>query len=433
MRSIHSFLALFICLSCCAANNAQAQEPVETVQSATSNYWYPVFVKGKLGYIDSQGKLRINAELERVEPYKLENVTTDFIKADIGGKVALFNRSAKMIIDAKYGDIVVDTAVRLIRVSQPEEGSYTFMDDLIGFVDYQGRTVIPVSYHTQFFNAGYRFQEGLWCFEKDKLQGYMDKVGRVVIAPQFHAAYDFTNGMAAVQKDENGGWGYIDKSGKYVINASFASAGAFDEAGYALVKIKADDPTMSIINNKGKLIAKNIPYQATSSYLNTVEFHNGLFVVYDTVKKKYGYMDHNGKLATPMQFDYAEDFTKDGRALVNVGCITEGKGWLASHKGGKWGFIDVRGKMTTPYFRAEDASVFVEGLSPVKMNGLWGFVNEKGEVAIEPQWLERPSYFDGGLARVYEKSKLPSTDKYKKYMAIGYINKQGNYVWKIQE
>jgi len=47
--------------------------------------------------------------------------------------------------------------------------------------------------------------EGKW--------GYVDKTCKVVIKPQFNAAWDFSEGMAAVLGDK---LGYIDKTGKYV-------------------------------------------------------------------------------------------------------------------------------------------------------------------------------------------------------------------------
>jgi len=89
--------------------------------------------------------------------------------------------------------------------------------------------------------------------------------------------------------------------------------------------------------------------------------------------------------------------------------------------------------MVIPYFRAEEVGNFSEGMAPVKINGLWGFIDSKGGIAIEPQWKERPGFFEGGLARVYEKSAVKGDKSYVTYMKIGYVDKSGKYVWAIQE
>jgi|GEM_PF-2541869 len=409
----------------------QAQDAVATV--AKPDYWYPVVVKGKMGYIDNAGNLRINAELERVETYLLENVKGPFIKATIDGKTGVFDRAAKSIVPVQYSSIYIDEDSKLIRVSKEDPSSMFSIGGLNGFVDYEGKEVIPVRYKTQLFNGGYSFQEGLWCYEENDKQGYMDKSGVVQIKPSFYAASDFKNGLAAAQPVEKGGYGYIDKKGSFKISPQFYSAGDFNANGFAVVKIKETDPTLSIINSKGKFIAKNLPYRLIGGVMSTPEFYNGLITALDTVKNKYGFIDESGKLAIPLQYDYAENFEKDGLAIVNVGSVTEGKGWMATHTGGKWGFIDVKGNMVIPYFRAEQVGIFAEGMAAVKINGLWGFIDSKGEIAIEPQWKERPGFFEGGFARVYEKSAVKGDKSYVTYMKIGYIDKSGKYLWEIQE
>ena len=408
-----------------------AQDPVEAV--ARPDYWYPVVVKGKMGYMDNTGQLRISAELDRLETYLLENVKDQLIKVTVDGKMGLFDRAAKQILPIQYSSIYIDVDSRLIRISKEDPSSMFSIGGISGFVNYEGKEVIPVRYKTQMFNGGYSFQEGLWCYEENDKQGYMDKNGVVQIKPSFYAASDFKNGLAAAQTTAQGGYGYIDKKGSFKISPQFYSAGDFNAAGFALVRIKESDPTYSIINNKGKFIAKNLPYRLIGAVMSTPEFYNGLITALDTVRNKYGFIDENGKLAIPLQFDYAENFDKDGLAIVNTGSVTEGKGWMATHTGGKWGFIDVKGNMVIPYFRAEEVGNFSEGMAPVKINGLWGFIDSKGGIAIEPQWKERPGFFEGGLARVYEKSAVKGDKSYVTYMKIGYVDKSGKYVWAIQE
>jgi len=75
----------------------------------------------------------------------------------------------------------------------------------------------------------------LFLIKQNDKYGYIDKTGRIVIAPQFQKADNFSNEFANVQVD--GKWGYIDKSGKIVIRPQFDEAKAFNEA---LAGVKVD-------------------------------------------------------------------------------------------------------------------------------------------------------------------------------------------------
>ena len=74
--------------------------------------------------------------------------------------------------------------------------------------------------------------------------GYMDKTGKMAIAPKFSAAKNFSEGLAAVALfgDHEGhspvfwSWVYIDKTGKVIIPTEFRDAKSFSE-GLAPVMI----------------------------------------------------------------------------------------------------------------------------------------------------------------------------------------------------
>jgi hypothetical protein len=54
-------------------------------------------------------------------------------------------------------------------------------------------------------------QDGRW--------GYIDRAGRFVIAPKFDDAWDFSDGLARVER--RGRVGYIDRRGRFVVPATF--------------------------------------------------------------------------------------------------------------------------------------------------------------------------------------------------------------------
>lgn len=74
--------------------------------------------------------------------------------------------------------------------------------------------------------------------------GYVDSQGKMVIAPDYREALRFTEGLAAVLKNDK--WGYIDHGGNFVIKPQFDKASPFSE-GLACVGIydTSNDPKYS--------------------------------------------------------------------------------------------------------------------------------------------------------------------------------------------
>ena len=108
---------------------------------------------------------------------------------------------------------------------------------------------------------------------------------------------------------------------------------------------------------------------------------SGLFVV--TQNGRVGYIDREGEVVIPPQFDRAYGFT-DGLAVVEIG--------------GRYGYIDEEGRFAiNPRF--DDAFSFYEGLAAFKAGDRMGYLDRDGEVVIPPQF-EDAGDFKQGLARV---------------------------------
>lgn len=97
-----------------------------------------------------------------------------------------------------------------------------------GFIDKNGKIIIA----PQFDNAD-SFSEGLAEVEQNGKSGYIDKGGNIVIPIQFDNACPFFEGLASVSI--NGKWGSIDKTGKIVITPQFDDWYSFNE-GLAFVE-----------------------------------------------------------------------------------------------------------------------------------------------------------------------------------------------------
>jgi hypothetical protein len=72
------------------------------------------------------------------------------------------------------------------------------------------------------------FKEGMAPFRaKDKLFGFMDPTGEIVVPATFKSIGYFSNGLAWAKTTE-GQVGFIDKQGKWVIEPKFLAANDFD-------------------------------------------------------------------------------------------------------------------------------------------------------------------------------------------------------------
>ncbi|MHB8833316.1 MAG: WG repeat-containing protein [Desulfobacteria bacterium] len=79
-----------------------------------------------------------------------------------------------------------------------------------GFINRQGNWMIP-----SLFEDAYGFSEGLSAVEvKGGLIGFIDCLGKIVIAPKWKLAGYFNKGIASVSDGHE--WAYIDKFGKYI-------------------------------------------------------------------------------------------------------------------------------------------------------------------------------------------------------------------------
>lgn len=178
--------------------------------------------------------------------------------------------------------------------------------------------------------------------------GYIDKLGVMVISPQFVLPSDFHEGLAYTTP------GFIDHSGKVVIPGHFTSAKAFS-GGVAPVQV--DFKGWGYIDKSGAMLAQPVfdsaePIQDGRGLVK----QNGL----------YGYVDSSGSLVILPQFENALPFS-EGRAAVQ--------------KDGKWGFIDSSGAVIIAN-RFDGAQSFHDGFATVAVGSHTVIIDSHGaEVA----------------------------------------------------
>ncbi len=143
--------------------------------------------------------------------------------------------------------------------------------------------------------------EALRAVELNGLWGYIDSQGREVIPLHYNWVDDFREGRAVVRLDEN--FGLLDKEGSEVLPAVFESIDWFPEYG---VVQAAYDGKVGLYDRDGQeILPMSYDWVGPMGPLVLVR-REGLC----------GYIYPNGELAIPLQYDDAYDFDQQGKALV---------------------------------------------------------------------------------------------------------------------
>ena len=326
---------------------------------------------------------------------------------------------------------------------------------LWGLIDSNGRVVVQ----PRFLNVGKigydwnpAFSDGLAPVNLNGNWGYIDTSGKIAIRPQFHIAHRFSDGLARVTGADLR-VGYIDRTGVFQIPPKYCYAGEGGDFSEGLAAVHNAE-TCGWISHSGPISPQTFYLiekdgRPVFTGLNASGFREGLSPV--RIGKKYGYMDHTGKLLINARFDMAWQFA-EGLAVVQTGdwhsfidrsgkVVIRGSKYLDVHdsfteglarfrKGTKFGFIDRSGKVVVPPIY-DNAGNFSEGLAAVNVGqdlngegGKWGYIDKTGHVVIDLQFI-RAEPFHNGIAMTGDPHLIKSE--------LAYIDRTGRYVWRGSE
>jgi hypothetical protein len=292
----------------------------------------------------------------------------------------------------------------------------------------------------------------------NKLWGYADPTGKLVIPAQFDAAHPFTaDGLAEIKR--GGHWGMIDRQGRevippltsYQVPSQDGRAGVCVDDGQAI-------PGLSILGPKpgqrtqvqGTICgyldttgALAIPFEYNwihpfkegvapasiskpSTYCPAVDLgratmyglldtkgtvlvpfetcyigpsENGWSrVVYDSPSSNVqhvGFVDREGHVVLPkMPYDFAAEHWSEDRLPVR--------------SGNRWGFVDRKGNLAVP-IRYDDVFGFSDGRARVQLGNKWGFIDPNGQVVV-PVTAEYASDFSEQLGCVGSGDRIAFID-----------------------
>ena len=374
------------CLFIIAASCAWGEDPPSQGSGVASPssppvMLFPIVKDGKWGYMNEKGKVVIEPKYQLAWDFSegLATVALDALRGYI-------DQTGNLVIPTKFG-WAGKFCEGLARVNFHKGRFGTHIEWYravagVGFIDKTGKTVTQEAYSTGLSDfsegvawivggyigkdgkkipfegeEGSRFSEGMAAARKGSLWGYIDHSMKFVVQPEFTAAREFSEGLAAVmipgtpppedanalkdwQKNVKSKWGFIDKTGKVVIPGQFVDAGRFSEGRAPVL------PELDVQDAGG----------SSSGSLS------------GGAGKTWGYVDKDGIMAVKPQFDYAWPFSEGfGRVLV----------------GGKFGYVDKNGKFAVEP-KYDTAWEFSKGLARVGMGDKEGYINHDGKYVWEP-------------------------------------------------
>jgi hypothetical protein len=326
--------ALVLC-SACNENKPIPEGGTDSPPSAGERL-YPVFAAGQYGFMDKAGNLQVPciydeafefreglARVSKGERYFFIDAGGVEVIKDLGpcspyfangllrvqadGKWGYCDRTGAMVISPRFdtaSDFSDSRALVSIKASYKSPWEKE-VDVTRGYIDKTGKLVIsrPGTYGLS------PFSEGLAAFYEKAGEpcGYMDKEGKVVIAPAFDRALPFSEGMAAVA--QGGKWGYINAKGVIVIEPRFSRAESFREG---LAPIKSDGK-WGLVEKSGKVVL-----EPSFDALGRVSEGVAAFRIGDDKSGKWGYVNTAGQVIVDSLFDDASAFDQ-GLAQVRVG------------------------------------------------------------------------------------------------------------------
>lgn len=295
------------------------------------------------GYIDESGNFVIKPTFNSAAEFQPNGLAV----AGPKGKVGAINRSGSYVIKPKYDSISEFSEGLAIAIG--EEGKF-YVLDTTGKVIYESNNFIS------------NFKDGMAAIavtlsDGKQLYGYIDRTGKMVIAPRYQYATDFSDGRAVVKLDTNdfaiidkdgnviksfnynwmnnlseglaafqptqeNKWGYVDANGKVVIEPKYGEAFAFKD-GMAVVNSSVDISfkKFGIIDKKGHYIIK-------PEYNDTKILGEGMLAAGKAINNEqpfigsiYALADSNGNLLTTFKFYNVGEF-KNGITYADNGKST---------------------------------------------------------------------------------------------------------------
>lgn len=300
-----------------------------------------------------------------------------------------FGRSAhRGYLHPARGRVVLTQAFREFKSGQLISFHEDRPDGQYGFIDHEGIVRIKA----QFMDVG-AFHEGLAPVKCGERWGYIDRTGKERIPCQYEAAGKYTDGIAPVCWE--GLWGAVDLDNRERLPFQFEGVGPIIAGLVQVIR----DGRMGCMTIDGTTV---VECGITDQRLQLLSHRFNLWTALrsgenrlpvtrrseETFHDLYGFIDPQGNLPIPCQFEEAMPFS-EGLACVGRGEREEER---------LYGFIDRHGQEVIPC-RFNRAFSFSDGLALVKpdssQDGKYGYIDSSGQLVIPCQYTEAHPFSEG--------------------------------------
>lgn len=260
---------------------------------------------------------------------------------------------------ALYSNYVKDYSQKELSGFLRAYPDYPYNDKILKEIELSNRILIPVE-------------------NSDEKMGYTDTLGNWVIAPVYDDALVFSEGFAAVCRNDS--CFYINKEGQKISELVFDEAENYEQ-GIAIVKKQS---SYYLINRSAQIISQ--------AYQDISKSSDGLFVCKSN--NLYGAINDKGEIIIPFTYNKLGNF-KNGYAyymtaqygLVDIQNHTLKAQWewisdvdtngiAIVKKSGKFGLMTVNGSVILPV-QFDYITPAAESLYLIVKNGLYGFYNTR--------------------------------------------------------
>ncbi|MES2590062.1 MAG: WG repeat-containing protein [Bacteroidota bacterium] len=310
------------------------------------------------GWMNDQGEVLSDASYESLSLYK-----EGLAQASSSGKIGFLDKNNKVVIPFEYE-----------QATDFEDGrSIVEKNGKMGIIDRTGKIIFDIVFE----DIG-NYSEGLVYAKKDSLYAYYDRFGTQIIKERFEEAFSFNGKYAlVVLKNDLGNvfQNYIDKIGNLLFPLKYESINILNDRLFSF----QNGDYYGIMDIHSKIIQEAKYDEISSLSENRIAF---------VLNGKIGYFNEIGGQIIPPTYDYMTNFSK--HALFTAGyakvCIK-----------GKYGLIDVNGKMIIPAIYQNIGEI--SDLVSFQKDGLWGYINLLNKIIVAPTYDEARS-FDNDAAIV---------------------------------
>ena len=321
-------------------------------KTAQSNKFY-------WGAINKQGKEVIKPKYDNLSRwYDEQNISFDKYQENGKLKSGLLSFTGDVIIDAIYDNTLIFY----------QDIARACQDKQCHFINRTGQPAFisnPNGYATYYADG--QFSQSRARVKQDGLYGFVDLNGKLVIPIIYSSAENFKNKRAIVAKDER--YGVIDRDNSIIVPLQY---GRIERTHTGFFMAQQKDQVL-FLDNDGK--------QQSAQVYEDILFPS-IFGEFISLKKqgKWGFVNHHLQTIIPFEYQSAFTFSEELAAVKKAGKYgfinTSGDTVIPFE------YDDAKIDSQDPTVLWDNPYQFKKGVAAVKKNGQWGAIDKQGKIVV---------------------------------------------------